>query len=204
MPLKQVNYDKTHFYKIVCKDTNIKDCYVGHTTDFTTRKWQHKSSCNNEKRKGHHHYVYEFIRKNGGWDNWDMILIETIKCENNLEARKKEREHLEQLGATLNKERPYRSEEERIQQKKDWIENNWERNYESVKKSSKALQEKYPERYKEYKRRSATKYRQKYPDKLKVSMTCECGSEFRKHQLNRHLQSKKHQQYLQNQTNPQE
>ena len=50
--------------------------------------------------------VYEFIRKNGGWDNWDMILIETIKCENNLEARKKEREHLEQLGATLNKERP--------------------------------------------------------------------------------------------------
>ena len=104
----------------------------------------------------------------------------------------------------MNKERPYRTEEERIQQKKYWIENNWERNYESVKKSSKALQEKYPERYKEYKRRSATKYRQKYPDKLKVSMTRECGNEFRKHQLNRHLKSNKHQQYIQNQTNPQE
>ena len=36
MPRKELNYDKTYFYKIVCKDLNIKDCYVGHTLNFKT------------------------------------------------------------------------------------------------------------------------------------------------------------------------
>ena len=48
MPLKEINYDKTHFYKLMCKDFNITDCYVGHTTDWVkscrkfrgfTRNW---------------------------------------------------------------------------------------------------------------------------------------------------------------------
>ena len=34
MPSKPMDYSKTRFYKIVCKDLNIKDCYVGHTTDL--------------------------------------------------------------------------------------------------------------------------------------------------------------------------
>ena len=49
MPRKPIDYSKTHFYKIVCKDTSITDCYVGHTTDFTKRQWQHKNSCKNQK-----------------------------------------------------------------------------------------------------------------------------------------------------------
>ena len=76
MPRKQIDYSKTHFYKIVCKDTNIKDCYVGHTTDFTRRKSQHKHLCYAENDKGYNIYVYEFIRENGGWDNWNMVEIE--------------------------------------------------------------------------------------------------------------------------------
>jgi hypothetical protein len=35
MPKKPIDYSKTHFYKIVCNDTNIKPCYVGHTTEET-------------------------------------------------------------------------------------------------------------------------------------------------------------------------
>ena len=35
MPRKPIDYSKTHFYKIVCNDTEIKPVYVGHTTDFT-------------------------------------------------------------------------------------------------------------------------------------------------------------------------
>ena len=38
MPHKEVDDSKTHFYKIVCKDLSIKDCYVGHTTNFKNRK----------------------------------------------------------------------------------------------------------------------------------------------------------------------
>ena len=43
MPRVPIDYSQTHFYKIVCRNTDIKDCYVGHTTDFTKRKNRHKS-----------------------------------------------------------------------------------------------------------------------------------------------------------------
>ena len=48
MPRLPINYEKTHFYKIVSNDLSITDCYVGHTTDFKTRKTSHKTQCNNE------------------------------------------------------------------------------------------------------------------------------------------------------------
>jgi len=48
-------------------DENIKDCYVGSTSNFKVRKWDHKrlSSDENSKFK-----IYETIRNNGGWNNW--------------------------------------------------------------------------------------------------------------------------------------
>jgi len=46
-----VNYEKSTIYKIVCKDVNIKDCYVGSTTNFNRRKQEHKYNCNNVNSK---------------------------------------------------------------------------------------------------------------------------------------------------------
>ena len=66
MPKVNVNYENTVIYKIVCNDLNITDCYVGSTTDFTTRKSHHKSSCNNETDSRYHLKVYKMIRDNGG------------------------------------------------------------------------------------------------------------------------------------------
>ena len=53
MPKKEIDYQNTIIYKIVCNDLNVKDVYVGHTTDFTKRKSHHKSSCNNHNSKVH-------------------------------------------------------------------------------------------------------------------------------------------------------
>ena len=39
MPQKPIDYSKTIIYRIVCKDINIKECYVGSTTDFKGRKY---------------------------------------------------------------------------------------------------------------------------------------------------------------------
>jgi hypothetical protein len=100
MPRKAKNYSKVYIYKIVCKDINIKECYVGHTTNFANRKHVHKCDSVSKKAK-----VYEFIRMNGGWSNWDMILIEICNFGeegNELIARRKEREWQERLNATLN------------------------------------------------------------------------------------------------------
>ena len=76
MPRKDIDYSNTIIYRIVCKDTSITDCYVGHTTNFINRKNGHKTKCNNEKDKNYNLNVYQFIRDNGNWENWDMIEIE--------------------------------------------------------------------------------------------------------------------------------
>ena len=77
MPKKPIDYSKTHFYKIVCNDTNIKPCYVGHTTDFKRRNYEHKSCSENVNSKTNNK-LYKTIRDSGGWCNWSMILIDTL------------------------------------------------------------------------------------------------------------------------------
>ena len=73
MPKTNRDYSKIVIYKIVCNDLNITDCYVGHTTEFTKRKWSHKGDCNNDKSKSYNSLIYTFIRNNGGWNNWTML-----------------------------------------------------------------------------------------------------------------------------------
>ena len=115
MPRKPIEYNKTQFYKIVCKDLQLTDCYVGHTTNFATRKAVHKHNAVNPNAKDHTSHLYQHIKTHGGWDNFDMILIETRSCMNRLEACKIEREHIEQLGALLNCRRPMISKEEKLE-----------------------------------------------------------------------------------------
>ena len=33
--------------------------------------------------------LYKVIRENGGWDNWNMDIVEILNCANSIEARKK-------------------------------------------------------------------------------------------------------------------
>jgi hypothetical protein len=104
MPKKDVDYSNTIIYKIYCKDDAIKDLYVGHTTNFVQRKYAHKVSSNNPKSTLK---IYNTIRSNGGWDNWDMVEIAKYCCKNSTEARIKEQHHYEELNASLNCCPPY-------------------------------------------------------------------------------------------------
>lgn len=98
MPKTNINYQNSLIYKICCKNPNIKDVYIGSTTNFKSRKNQHKSCCNNINNKSHNNYKYEFIRNNGGWNNWDMILIEKFPCNDSLELHKKEQEYIDEYN----------------------------------------------------------------------------------------------------------
>ena len=75
------NYEKSSIYKLCCKNVDVKEIYIGSTTNFKRRKNAHKTSCNNEKGKKYNMNVYSFIRENGGWNNWSMILVEEVCCE---------------------------------------------------------------------------------------------------------------------------
>ena len=175
MPRKPIEYSNTHFYKIVCKDTNIADCYVGHTTDFIKRKSKHKGNCNNPNDRNHNMPVYQFIRANGGFENFDMVLINTETCENSLEARRREREYIEQLGATLNKYRPFITIEEAIEQKKQYYVDNTD----DIKQKAKTYyvqnreqcldrNKKWRETHKEYMQEYQGHYYKENQDELKL------------------------------------
>jgi hypothetical protein len=98
MPKIEIKYSNTIIYKIYCKDETIKDIYVGHTTNFIKRKYEHKKCYNMLSNK---HEIYNAIRKNGGWENWDIIEIAKYNCKNHTEARIKELEHYEILKPKL-------------------------------------------------------------------------------------------------------
>ena len=132
MPKTIINYSNTIIYKIVCKDQKIKDCYVGHTTNFTNRKRQHKSTCGNANDRDHNFHVYKFIRNNGGWDNWDMIMIEEYDCKNLLQAKQRERYWIENIKPTLNVQTPLKTTKEWRDTHKDHYKNYFEMNKDSI------------------------------------------------------------------------
>ena len=113
MPKDVINYKNTIIYKIVCNDLNIKDIYVGSTTNFIGRKRQHKKNCCNNIKKTENCKIYKFIKENGGWNNWSMFEIEKFECNDGNEARTRERYWYEILNANLNSQRPLTTIEER-------------------------------------------------------------------------------------------
>ena len=116
MPKQPMNYANAVIYKIVCNDLTITDCYVGSTTNFTKRKCGHKTKCKNEDSK-----VYQFIRENGNWDNWSMILVEEFPTTSKLLLEQRERYWFETLGSTLNINNPSRTDAEYYQAHKEQI-----------------------------------------------------------------------------------
>jgi predicted GIY-YIG superfamily endonuclease len=106
MPKVDIDYTNTLFYKISCKDTNITDVYIGHTTNFVQRKSAHKHACINPKTTNYPCKLYTVIRQHGGWDNWCMDIIAYHECKDNYEARKKEQEYFILYNATLNSIEP--------------------------------------------------------------------------------------------------
>ena len=99
-------------YKIVCKDLNITDCYIGSTNNFKRRLRQHKHDCNNPNRKGYNKKLYTCIRLNGGWNNWNMIPINIYNNIEKYDALKHERKLIEDLKASLNMNIPSRTKKE--------------------------------------------------------------------------------------------
>jgi hypothetical protein len=145
---------------------NITDVYIGSTTDFTRRKYGHKSDCNNEKLKRYNYNVYQFIRNNGGWINWKMVEIEKYPCNNGNESCARERYWVEQLHATLNSNVPNRSKEEYYEQnkeqKREYYQQYNEQNKEQIRKQKKEYYQQNAEKIKEH----AKQYRQQNAEKI--------------------------------------
>ena len=184
MPHKPIDYSKTIIYKIVCKDLEVTDVYVGHTTDFKSRKNRHKSNCNNEK---YNLKIYKFIRDNKGFENFDMIVIEKYtECKDSNEARTRERYWYELLNAKLNMIFPQRTDEE---YKKD--------NKEKLKKYFDENKDKIREQRKQYRNKNKDELKNKQKERINTPYTCSCGWIGNEQSKYQHIKfSVQHKEYL--------
>jgi hypothetical protein len=166
MPKIAIDYSKTQMYKLKHKDDcNDENVYVGHTINWIQRKYQHSFYCNNEKSVKSKQKKYQYIRENGGWEEWEMIWIEDYPCNSKREAEAREEYIRCNLKAQLNSQKAFATEEDKYKTRKEWNENNKEE-----------INEKRRENY----------------ENNKYDITCECGCLIKKNDIAKHRKRQKH------------
>ena len=177
---------KTGFvYKLVSKDINVTECYVGSTANITKRKYHHKHDCNNVNGKAYDFRVYQYIRENGGFENQDMVVLETVQYNDKYELKARERHHLELLGATLNTRTPGRIDAE-------WR----EENKEHVKQREKQYRQDNAEQIKQHKKQYCEQNKEQIKQQTTQKHDCQCGGKYTNSNKSSHMKSVKHQKYL--------
>ena len=180
MPKYVIGYDNTIIYKIFCNDPKITDLYVGHTTNFIKRKYQHKVLCDSGKKLK----IYDLIRENGGWDNWTMAEIAKYNCQDATEARIREQEHYHLLNSAkpiANNEYAFSQIDASIKNKNDLIDE-----CTNVSANFMCLQCQYcTSNRKDYNKHLTTLKHQKSAfsnekiPKIPASYECDCGKKYK-------------------------
>jgi len=77
---------ETQLYVISSKDPQVTERYLGYTTNWdkcVEYRSEAYDSGSNARSK-----LYTFVREHGGWDNWDMTIIETYNSREEAEIAK--------------------------------------------------------------------------------------------------------------------
>jgi len=144
-------------YKIQPKNKDLNFSYIGHTSRFSNRYESHKKNTINTKDRKHYHLtVYQTIRDNGGWNEWEMIEIEKYECSSKLEARMREQELMNLHNSNLNTCKAFITEDER-KKKKQEITNKYKAEHVELIKEQ---QKQYKQEHKDVIKEQMRKYRQ--------------------------------------------
>jgi len=253
--MPKMDYNNTVIYKLQHK---LKDelLYIGHTTNFSKRKVMHKSNCYNTNNKIYNSKLYYTIRDNGGWDEFNMVVIKEFPCKNKQEALSEEDRVMRQMRSSLNMLRAYITEEEKLEHAKIYREMNKEKiakryhkyyelnkenindkrkdknkeyyelnkpeisekkkmyreaNKEKISEKKKMYREANKEKINEKKKRDYKNNKEKINEKQKVyreankdkrceKFNCACGGKYTHEAKTKHFKTKKHQEYLNQQT----
>jgi len=187
-------------YKLAHNNPEIKEIYIGSTSNLKRRKCQHKRNCITQTDKSYNLRVYQFIRSNGGFVNWNIYQIEEVKYNTKYELHAKERYHIEQLNPSLNKQIPNRTNRE-------WYIDNKEEILEKVSQYRQEHKQEISEKKKQYQRihnkshnnrckKYYEKNKQEIHEKAKQKFNCDCGSVIRITDKSTHNKSQKHKNYI--------
>jgi hypothetical protein len=159
-------------YKLFCKNTDIKECYIGSSKDIENRMKLHKQDCNNENSNKYNYKLYEFIRANGNWGNFKYLILEQKEYENEEQLHMREQTFItlfrERNEKLLNERNAYRSEEYFKEYYKDYSKNYYENNKEKKKEYQNEYYEINKDKKREYKEKNKEKlkqYQKEYSEK---------------------------------------
>jgi hypothetical protein len=185
-------------YKIINNDYP-ELIYIGSTTDFRGRGYQHKADCNHPHRLMHNTKIYKTIREHGGWDSWEMIKICDYPCENRTQLEQEEGRQIKAHCATLNVNRSYTSPEVIKEQKGQYTIDNKELIYQKNKE--------YYQRHKERLRILKNQYNYDNKERIKqyhlnhsehkkalemFKFDCACGGRYTHINVNTHRKTQRH------------
>jgi hypothetical protein len=88
MPTSKIDYSKTLIIKIVSKDLKYKDFFLDYCQGLKNKIYLLKKQSEDENHKKYNSVMNKFIREYGGWDNFDVIIVEEYKeCKNPSDAK---------------------------------------------------------------------------------------------------------------------
>ena len=163
---------------IIYKIEFNENLYVGSTIDLHKRQIKH----NSDYRKTKNYKLYEKAREYN-IEEIELILLEEIEFEDIDELRIKEEEYRIKLNANLNEIACYRNDESYK---------------EYYKKNKIEYYKKNKDKILEYKK----EYDEKNKNKLNQKFICFCGGYYTHNHKATHLKTKKHQQYIKDNSAP--
>ena len=107
-------------YEIKSKDKYVTGTYIGSCWDMKDRLKYHKYHCNNKNSKDYNYPVYRYIREHGGFDNFEMIEIDSGECEDITELHCVEQFYIDLSGGIEN----LLNDRDALQDKKKYREKN--------------------------------------------------------------------------------
>jgi len=178
MPKKHIDYSKTVIYTIKTGNS----LYVGSTTNFVKRKNEHNNCITNVNKKCYNLKLYKAIRAN---DNvWCMLPQSKYPCNDKIEQTIEEERIRKLLNADLNSQRCGTGINLSELGRPEY--------YKQYYTEDKAKIDEYQQQYR-------TENKAKLAEHRKQKVTCECGCNVTKHNLQQHKKSKKHQNWVQSQ-----
>jgi len=140
--------------------------YVGSTCNFVNRKYHHKIAIHNENAHTYNLKLYKNIRENN--DEWDMKPYNVFPCENKMQMNIEEERVRRELNADLNMSSCYNTEQDIVENKKQYYQDNKDKILEHQKQYHKVNREKILERQKQYEKKNkeqiAERKKQYYQD----------------------------------------
>lgn len=109
---KKKDYSKAVIYKISCKDISVPFVYIGSSINFKMRLAHHKSDYFNVLSPRYKLGLYEFMRANGDWHNFVIVIVEEFSCGSKRELEEREQYWKGVYGDNIGKNRAHITKEQ--------------------------------------------------------------------------------------------